>query len=47
MRDVEAGALITLADVEIDPASELLALRKQQDALFFGGAVINHGGKPE
>jgi predicted homoserine dehydrogenase-like protein len=35
-RDVEAGALLTLADVEIDPASELLALRKRQDAHFFG-----------
>ena len=33
--DVEAGALITGADVEIDPASELLALRRQQDAIFF------------
>ncbi|MDR0441008.1 MAG: flagellar biosynthesis protein FlgA [Candidatus Accumulibacter sp.] len=33
-RDVEAGALLTLADVEIDPASELLALRKRQDAHF-------------
>ncbi|MDR2112996.1 MAG: flagellar biosynthesis protein FlgA [Candidatus Accumulibacter sp.] len=38
-RDVEAGALIALADIEIDPASELLALRRQQDALFPGGAA--------
>ncbi len=36
VRDVEAGALITLADIEIDPASELLALRKLQDGHFFG-----------
>ena len=39
VRDVEAGALITLADIEIDPASELLALRKQQDAHFLGGTA--------
>ena len=36
VRDVAAGALITLADIEIDPASELLALRRQQDEHFFG-----------
>ena len=38
VRDVAAGALITLADIEIDPASELLALRHQQDAHFFSKA---------
>ncbi|WP_319239324.1 hypothetical protein [uncultured Propionivibrio sp.] len=36
VREVAAGALLTLADVDIDPASELLALRRQQDAAFFG-----------
>lgn len=35
-RDVEAGAAITLGDVELDPASELLALRRLQDECFFG-----------
>lgn len=35
VRDVEAGALITLADVEVDESSELLSLRRRQDALFF------------
>ena len=35
VRNVEAGSLITLADIEIDPASELLALRKLQDEYFF------------
>ena len=39
VRDVEAGALITLADIEIDAASELLALRRQQDVYFFGKAT--------
>jgi predicted homoserine dehydrogenase-like protein len=34
-RDVEAGATITLADIELDPQSELLALRRLQDQLFF------------
>jgi predicted homoserine dehydrogenase-like protein len=34
-RDVEPGALVTLADIDIDPASELLALRRRQDAHFF------------
>jgi len=38
-RDVEAGALVTLADVEIDPASELLALRRAQDEHFFARAA--------
>ena len=36
VRDVEAGAIISIDDIEIDPASELLALRRQQDACFFG-----------
>lgn len=36
VRDVEAGAVITIDDIEIDPASTLLALRRQQDACFFG-----------
>lgn len=35
VRDVEAGAAITLADIEIDPASALLSLRREQDRLFF------------
>ena len=39
VRDVEAGALITLADIEVDSASELLALRKQQDECFFATAA--------
>ena len=36
VRDVAAGAAITLGDIELDPASELLALRRLQDACFFG-----------
>jgi predicted homoserine dehydrogenase-like protein len=32
-RDVEAGALLTRADIDVDPVSELLALRARQDAL--------------
>lgn len=35
VRDVTAGATINFADIEIDPASELLALRRLQDACFF------------
>jgi predicted homoserine dehydrogenase-like protein len=35
VRDVTAGAAITLADIEVDPQSELLALRRLQDAFFF------------
>ena len=35
VRDVEAGATITLADIELDPQSELLALRRLQDQFFF------------
>jgi predicted homoserine dehydrogenase-like protein len=34
-RDVAAGQPIRLADVAVDPASELLALRRRQDAHFF------------
>lgn len=34
VRDVEAGALICLDDVEIDATSDLLALRREQDAAF-------------
>ena len=45
-RDVEAGALLTLADVEIDPASELLALRERQDAHFLDGDRIGAKAKP-
>lgn len=37
VRDVEPGALITLADIEIDPTSELLTLRRRQDHQFFAG----------
>jgi predicted homoserine dehydrogenase-like protein len=36
VRDVDAGAVISIDDIEIDPASALLALRRQQDACFFG-----------
>ena len=35
LRDVGAGAMITLADIELDPKSELLALRRLQDQYFF------------
>jgi predicted homoserine dehydrogenase-like protein len=34
VRNVQAGALITLDDIEIDVRSTLLALRRQQDACF-------------
>jgi predicted homoserine dehydrogenase-like protein len=34
VRNVEAGALITLDDIEIDAGSALLALRREQDATF-------------
>ena len=40
VRDVEAGATIVQADVELDPKSELLALRRQQDRFFFGEASV-------
>ena len=36
VRDVEAGATIVLDDIELDPRSELLALRHLQDQYFFG-----------
>ena len=35
VRQVARGQMVRLADVEIDPESELLALRRQQDAQFF------------
>ena len=35
VRDVAAGQPIRLADIAIDAASELLALRRIQDAHFF------------
>jgi len=39
VREVKVGALITLSDIEIDPASTLLELRKQQDEYFFAGGA--------
>ena len=39
VRNVEAGSLITLEDIEIGPGSTLLALRRQQDASFFGQSM--------
>ena len=36
VRDVATGATINFADIEIDPNSELLALRRLQDECFFG-----------
>ncbi|MCM2295682.1 homoserine dehydrogenase [Rhodoferax sp.] len=39
VRNVEAGSLITLEDIEIGPGSTLLALRRQQDACFFGQSM--------
>lgn len=35
-RDVAAGSLVCLADIEVNPASTLLALRRKQDLHFFG-----------
>ena len=35
IRDVPAGALICLADIEVNPDSTLWMLRQKQDALFF------------
>lgn len=35
LRDVPAGHLICLEDVDLDPSSELLTLRRSQDAHFF------------
>ena len=40
VRNVEAGALLTFDDIEIDPSSTLLALRRQQDACFFGQPMV-------
>ena len=34
-RDVAAGELVTFDAIEIDPQSELLRLRRAQDAAFF------------
>jgi predicted homoserine dehydrogenase-like protein len=36
VRDIAAGAAIAFDDIEIDPASTLLALRREQDDAFFG-----------
>jgi predicted homoserine dehydrogenase-like protein len=36
VRDVARGELITLADLEINPASEMFTLRTMQDKHFFG-----------
>ena len=33
-RDVEAGALLTMGDVALDPSSALLRLRPEQDRVF-------------
>ena len=38
VRDVAAGQPICFDDIAVDPASELLALRRQQDAAFFPAA---------
>jgi predicted homoserine dehydrogenase-like protein len=35
VRNVDAGAMITFDDIEVEPASELLALRHRQDECFF------------
>jgi predicted homoserine dehydrogenase-like protein len=52
VRDVAAGAAIAFDDIDIDPASALLALRRQQDAFFFFGqsqaaatAAMIHGAR--
>lgn len=37
LRDLPAGAAVTLADVAVDDASPLYAMRMAQDALFFPG----------
>lgn len=44
-RDVEAGAAIGCDDVELDPASELLALRRLQDQSFFGQGLAQNAPK--
>jgi predicted homoserine dehydrogenase-like protein len=38
VRDVAAGQPVCFDDIEVDAASELLALRRQQDAMFFPAA---------
>lgn len=38
-RPVAAGQLITMADIAVEEGSELLALRRLQDAAFFGAPV--------
>ena len=42
VRAVKAGDAIRLGDVEIDPASGLLAMRKRQDALFAAEAAASN-----
>jgi len=37
LRPVSSGRMITLDDVELDPASTLISLRRRQDRVFFGG----------
>ncbi|WP_428032441.1 NAD(P)H-dependent oxidoreductase [Ancylobacter sp.] len=39
LRPVAAGQLITMGDIEVPEGSELLALRRYQDATFFGTAL--------
>ncbi|TCK30261.1 putative homoserine dehydrogenase-like protein [Ancylobacter aquaticus] len=39
VRPVAAGQLITMADIAVEDGSELLALRRLQDAAFFGASV--------
>lgn len=40
VRPVAQGALIVMADLDLTPDSELLALRRSQDAAFFGRAAV-------
>jgi predicted homoserine dehydrogenase-like protein len=35
-RPVETGETILMADLELDESSDLMMLRRRQDALFFG-----------
>jgi len=39
VRDVRQGELITMADIEVPEGSVLLALRRSQDAAFFGASA--------
>lgn len=39
LRPVPAGHLITMADIDVPEESELLALRRRQDAAFFASSV--------